>query len=227
MNKYIKTLFVTTIVGSSNSSMIESIRYIKNRHVPSPIMTISAGANQQRGKVQHGAIDISMPVGTPIYAIADAEIIKAKELPRNRSGIYKKHGGTSDSLCGSGVSLKVKHPGSPSGYTYVNYCHLSKVNPKLKKGLQVKGGDLLGYSGGAKGDYGAGNTTGPHLHITIRPGDTYFKSNSLASNPKVYDNWFKDARKPGDPKGVGKLAIWGGITSLSFISLFLGYKIIS
>ena len=214
-------------VGSANTRLVDSIRSIRNRHLPSPIMSVSAGADQQRGKVQHGAIDISMPVGTPIYAIADAEIIKSKELPRNRSGIFVKHGGTSESLCGSGVSLKVKHPGSPSGYTYVNYCHLSRVNPKLKKGSKVKGGDLLGYSGGAKGDYGAGNTTGPHLHITIRPGDTYFKSNALAANPKVYENWFKDARKPGESSIIGKLVVWGGVTSLSLLCLLAGYKIIS
>ena len=221
MNIYLEKL------GSRNTSLVDSIRQIKNRHVPSKIMTISAGASQQRGKVQHGAIDIAMPVGTAIYAIADAEVIKANELPRNRSGILRKHGGTSDSLCGSGVSLKVKHPGSPSGYTYVNYCHLSRVNPKLKKGMKIKGGYLLGYSGGKKGDYGAGNTTGPHLHITIRPGDSYFRSNSLASNPKVYENWFKDARKPGESGFTGKLAVWGGVTALSLFSLFAGYKIVS
>ena len=41
---------------------------------------VGAKADQQRGKVQHGAIDIPCPVGTPIYAIADGYIETKEEI---------------------------------------------------------------------------------------------------------------------------------------------------
>lgn len=211
MNKLVK------LRRGSRNEVITSIRKIKGRTLPLPEMRITAGASQQRGKVQHGAIDIGIPVGTPVYAIADGYILTAKQLPESKSGIYEKHGGTSSARCGSLVNMKIPHPQTKSGFTYVGYCHLRSVNPTLKKGMFVKGGTLLGYSGGKPGDPGAGNTTGPHLHITIRPGDTYFKSNSLAAKDEVYSTWFDDAKEPGK-SNVGKIAlVLGGIGLAGFL----------
>ena len=65
MNKLVK------LRRGSRNEVITSIRKIKGRTLPLPEMRITAGASQQRGKVQHGAIDIGIPVGTPVYAIAD------------------------------------------------------------------------------------------------------------------------------------------------------------
>jgi murein DD-endopeptidase MepM/ murein hydrolase activator NlpD len=225
MNKYINIIMENEKQGSQSFSLLSSIRGIKNRFLPSKIMKLSAGADQARGKVQHGAIDISMPVGTPIYAIADGIILTAKQLPRNKSGIYQKHGGTSDSKCGSTVSMKVPHKGSPSGYSYVNYCHLSKVASGIVKGSTVKGGQLIGYSGGKKGDYGAGNTTGPHLHLTIRPGDSSFKSNRFAAMPDVYKTWFSGANTPGFFAGVKRTAKFAGYSSLVLLGCYTAYKV--
>ena len=224
MNKYIEAITNPPKSGSQSKDMISSIRGIKNRFIPSKILKISADANQKRGKVQHGAIDIAMPVGTPIYAIADGIVITAKQLPKNKSGIFHKHGGTSDSLCGSTVALKVPHKESPTGFTYVNYCHLKSISPRVKKGGTVKGGQLIGYSGGKKGDYGAGNTTGPHLHLTIRLGDDRFRSNKYAAIPEVYKTWFSGAKTPGFFESVKRGVKYTGYSSLALLGCYTIYK---
>ena len=225
MNQYISTILSKEGSAAYSHPLITSIKKIKNKYLPVAEMRVTAKADQQRGKVQHNAIDIGIPVGTPIYAIADGVILTAKQLPESRSGIYKKHGGTSSALCGSLVNMKVAHPGSPTGYTYVGYCHLRHVNPKLKKGTKVKGGTLIGYSGGKPGDPGAGNTTGPHLHITIRPGDSGWKSNSLSAKNEVYDTWFNNSKVPGK-KDFTKTLAYGGLATAGILSIWLGYLII-
>ena len=51
------------------------------------------------------------------------------------------------------------------GATYI-YCHLSAI--AATSGSRVVAGALLGSSGGSPGERGAGNTTGPHLHLGIQ-----------------------------------------------------------
>ena len=51
------------------------------------------------------------------------------------------------------------------GATYT-YCHLSAV--AVNTNDQVEAGQAIGLSGGRPGAPGAGNTTGPHLHLSIR-----------------------------------------------------------
>ncbi len=225
MNPYIDIILSKEGSAAYKHPLISSIKKIKNKHLPVAEMRVTAKADQQRGKVQHNAIDIGIPVGTPVYAIADGIILSAKQLPESKAGIYVKQGGTSKGKCGSLVNMKVPHPGSPTGYTYVGYCHLRHVNPKLKKGKKVKGGTLIGYSGGKPGDPGAGNTTGPHLHITIRPGDATWKKNSLAAKNEVYDTWFDNSKVPGK-KDFTKILAYGGFAAAGLLSILLGYLII-
>jgi len=155
-------------------------------------MRITAKADQQRGRVQHGAVDISAPVDTPVYAIADSTVLKIQPV----NEVYVGAGGTHPSSCGSQVALIFKHPQSPSEYSFVNYCHLKSINPRLREGMKIKGGTIIGTSGGKVGDKGAGNTTGPHLHMSIRLGDKSFRSNSLSANPSVYDTFFENSKVP-------------------------------
>lgn len=226
-NQYIDTIISKEGSAAYSHPLISSIKKIKGRHLPVKTMKVSAGADQKRsgGKVQHNAIDISIPVGTPVYAIADAIVLSANQLPNSKAGIYKKHGGTSTGKCGSSVNIKVPHPGSPTGYTYVGYCHLSKVNPKLKKGMQIPGGTILGYSGGKPGAPGAGNTTGPHLHLTIRPGDDKWTSNSLSGKNEVYNTWFQGANSDGVDYGWTKVLAYGGFATAGILTTLLGWMI--
>jgi murein DD-endopeptidase MepM/ murein hydrolase activator NlpD len=83
----------------------------------------------------HQGIDYAAPTGTPIYTIGDGDVV---EMGYNG---------------GNGNYVKVKH-----NKTYTTqYLHMSKFAKDLKKGSQVKQGDVIGYVGST------GLATGPHL----------------------------------------------------------------
>lgn len=98
----------------------------------------------------HGAngIDLAAPKGTPIYAVADGEILIAKGSGYNGGyGLY-----VVENFADGSQSL---------------YGHMSKVT--IAQGSTVKQGDLIGYVGST------GHSTGPHLHFERRGGVNPFK----------------------------------------------------
>lgn len=99
------------------------------------------------------AIDIAMPVGTPVYASVDGTIASA--IPS--AGLYVPGG---PGRCGNTVILT-----GIDGATYI-YCHLSTV--AVRTSQAVLAGQTIGLSGGEPGTPGAGNTSGPHLHYAVR-----------------------------------------------------------
>ena len=99
------------------------------------------------------AADIGLPVGTSLYAMADGVVATVVA----NAGIYQPDG---PGRCGNTVVIE-----GVDGARYT-YCHLSLVT--VATGEQVAAGDLLGFSGGQPGTPGAGNTTGPHLHLSVR-----------------------------------------------------------
>ena len=99
------------------------------------------------------AADIALPVGTSLFAMADGTI----SVAIRNAGIYERGG---SGRCGNTVIIE-----GIDGARYT-YCHLSLVNVNV--GDQVTAGELLGLSGGQPGTPGAGNTTGPHLHLSVR-----------------------------------------------------------
>ncbi len=87
----------------------------------------------------HTGTDFAAPMGTPIMASGDGVVIKA-------------------SWCGGGGNcVKIKHN---STYQTV-YAHMSKFGRKIKKGVRVKQGQIIGYVGST------GLSTGPHLHYEV------------------------------------------------------------
>jgi murein DD-endopeptidase MepM/ murein hydrolase activator NlpD len=92
----------------------------------------------RRRKFHHG-IDVALPVGTPLTAPADGEIV---------------HKGNSAS---GGNTLVIKH--APDLFTV--YYHLQKP-PEARVGDKVKLGDVIAHSGNT------GASTGPHLHFEVR-----------------------------------------------------------
>ncbi len=104
-------------------------------------------------KRMHSGLDILSNIGEPVYATASGRVQMA--------GHYG----------GMGKMIKIDH-----GFGYKTlYGHLSKF--KVKRGAQVKRGDLIGYSGNS------GLSTGPHLHYEVR-------HNGIALNPRnfIYDD---------------------------------------
>lgn len=85
----------------------------------------------------HHGIDYAAPSGTPVVAIGDGKIIKAKRG-------YNK---------GAGNIIKIRHN---SVYSTA-YLHLSGFVQGIKYGAYVKQGDVIGYVGST------GLSTGPHL----------------------------------------------------------------
>lgn len=85
----------------------------------------------------HQGVDFSMPVGTPILAVGDGEVIVAKYSGAAGNFIAIRHG---------------------RQYT-TRYMHLQKL--LVKPGQKVKRGERIALSGNT------GRTTGPHLHYEL------------------------------------------------------------
>ena len=99
------------------------------------------------------AVDLAMPERTPVFAMVDG-LVSAANGP---AGIYVP---TSPGRCGNTIVIT-----GIDGAVYT-YCHLSAV--AVSADDQVQAGQAIGLSGGRPGEPGAGNTTGPHLHLSIR-----------------------------------------------------------
>ncbi len=87
----------------------------------------------------HTGQDFACPVGTPVHALGDGVVIFA-----SYDGAY-------------GNKIAIQHAGGLVTW----YAHLSAFDVKI--GDKVKAGQLIGRVGST------GNTTGPHLHLEIRP----------------------------------------------------------
>ena len=91
----------------------------------------------------YNAVDLAAPVGTPIMASADGEVIVARE------------GGWNG---GYGSYVVISHDNG----SQTLYSHMSSVT--AYDGEAVSQGDVIGYVGRS------GEATGPHLHFEIRDG---------------------------------------------------------
>lgn len=95
-------------------------------------------------QVHHTGLDIAGPIGTPIRASADGEIIAVTEM---RSGNY---------FYGYGRYVTIKH----NSVTATLYAHMNEAY--VSPGQQIKRGDIIGTIGTT------GWSTGPHVHFEIR-----------------------------------------------------------
>src|SRR3954452_22874917 len=93
------------------------------------------------------AADIAPPAGTPVYALADATVVRAWEYPNGR--------------CGIGLTLA-----AADGQEWT-YCHLSSRHPAVVAGVQLAAGTQVGLVGMT------GHATGPHLHLQLDPTSSY------------------------------------------------------
>lgn len=92
----------------------------------------------------HNGLDIGVPIGTPIMAADDGEIMAVDNNDRSAWRKYQY-----------GKYILIKHP---NGLATL-YAHLSRQI--VSKGQTVKRGELIGYSGST------GYSTGPHLHLGL------------------------------------------------------------
>ena len=107
-----------------------------------------------RSHHDYAASDLALPVGTPVFAVVLGIVTTATS-----AGVFP----TDPTRCGTTIIIA-----GIDGATYT-YCHLSLL--AVASGQVVGAGTPIGLSGGRPGAPGAGNTTGPHLHLGIRFGD--------------------------------------------------------
>ena len=89
----------------------------------------------------HKGMDFTAPVGTPIFASGNGDVIRAQRSATFGNVVYIDHG---------------------YGYKTI-YAHMSKI--KAKKGDKVKRGDLIGYVGNT------GRSVSAHLHYEVHKND--------------------------------------------------------
>ena len=87
------------------------------------------------------AADIAAPFGSPVYALTDAVVLSL----------------TDEGRCGTGLTLR-----SLDGLEWI-YCHLAHRDEAVQPGGVLTAGQWVGLVGST------GNSTGPHLHLGLRP----------------------------------------------------------
>lgn len=103
------------------------------------------------------AIDVAMPIGTPLYAAGAGTVVEAivdrrhcdpRNYPNYVQGCYDAGYG------GSGVRVRIAHPDGRRSY----YQHMDSIEGSIVKGASVRAGQRIGTSGNT------GISEGPHLH---------------------------------------------------------------
>jgi murein DD-endopeptidase MepM/ murein hydrolase activator NlpD len=87
------------------------------------------------------AADIAAPMGAPVFVLADSVVL----------------GVVDDGRCGIGFTLR-----SLDGLEWV-YCHLSHRDASIQPGVLLPAGHWAGLVGST------GHSTGPHLHLGLKP----------------------------------------------------------
>jgi murein DD-endopeptidase MepM/ murein hydrolase activator NlpD len=117
--------------------------------LPNPRIARQAAAAARRGNrffsgfaprvLMHEGVDLAVPRGTPVYAASEGVVTGARP-----NGGY-------------GNWVRVDHADGVA----TAYGHLSRFAPRIKPGVRVARGELLGFSGNT------GRSTGPHLHFEV------------------------------------------------------------
>jgi murein DD-endopeptidase MepM/ murein hydrolase activator NlpD len=103
---------------------------------------VMSGWGRPRTGHVHAGIDIPLPVGTPIYAMADGTVTRVQATPDGDAG---------------GIRIAVKHAGGIQS----RYMHLSRAEVPL--GARVRKGQRIGLSGNT-----GIHSSGPHLHADLK-----------------------------------------------------------
>jgi len=158
-------LTLSPIVESSLTDYLSSYGWVKGsafaQHDDSYIyrLPFATGTNVRVSQGYNGglshkglsayAIDFSLPIGTPVYAAREGEVVGV-DVSNNLGGgnpVYRPYMNY----------VNIRH----SDGTLGNYYHLKFGGSAVKIGDTVKKGQLIAYSGNT------GYTTAPHLHFSV------------------------------------------------------------
>jgi murein DD-endopeptidase MepM/ murein hydrolase activator NlpD/Flp pilus assembly protein TadG len=135
-------------------------------------------------KGRHAGIDLSLPEGTPLYAVTDGVVTNVGFYPYQ----LKPTGNNS-------VIIK-----TDDGF-YVVYLHMLSFTVTANQ--RVKGGDMIGISDGDPSLHPptfTGFTTGAHLHFQAATGNFYDYPNDV--DPEAMLGLGKDQEHVNAPKGL-------------------------
>lgn len=127
------------------------------------------------------AVDIIMPIGTPVYAARSGIVLEAEDD-------FSK-GGANRAYASEANNIRILHDDGSMAL----YAHLELEKAQVHPGMAVAAGQLIGYSGNT------GFTTGPHLHFTVQINRdmklvsvpfTFINRQGLAEEPAV-NTWLK------------------------------------
>ena len=115
------------------------------------------------GRGTHSGVDIPLPARTPVYSVADGEIVAVNRYGRRgaapAAGVYviTKH---------EVIRAVIGGPAPPQLIVYAAYFHLTEgtVPSHFSNGVRVRKGEYIGGSGNTGDTRGA---TGQHLHFQI------------------------------------------------------------
>jgi murein DD-endopeptidase MepM/ murein hydrolase activator NlpD len=127
---------------------------------PVPVASISSSFGMRKHPIlgfskMHTGIDFAAPLGTPIYAAGNGVI---EEI--GVKGAYGKY-------------IRIKHNNELS----TAYAHARSFIPGIKKGSQIKQGQVIAYVGTT------GRSTGPHLHYEVLVKGKHINPLSIKSIP--------------------------------------------
>jgi len=129
------------IFASSKTSTDPSVYGTDGPYYPGYYIRPVEGGFKSQGLHGYNAVDIAVPIGTPIHAAAEGTVIA--------SAMGGWHGGY-------GNYVAISHPNG----TQTLYAHTSKNFVKV--GDYVQQGQMIAKSGST------GNSTGPHVHAEVR-----------------------------------------------------------
>lgn len=124
----------------------------------------------------HEGLDTRALNGTPIYAMADGEVVRVETNPN--SGPY-------------GIHVRLKHVHQGQEYKTV-YAHFQ--SPKVEVGEVVSAGDVVGLADNT------GNSSGAHLHITLKvvgKGSPWMNLSDIVNPVPYMPSLFPECTIPG------------------------------
>jgi murein DD-endopeptidase MepM/ murein hydrolase activator NlpD len=140
------------VMGSYSSRTtadhIYSLPYPASMHFPIG-QSYFGTQSHQAGTPDQYAVDITMPVGTPVLAARAGTVIAYRDDSNS--------GGSAESFKECCNYIHIKHDDG----TYAAYVHLKQGGVAVRPGQPVNAGTVIGYSGQT------GWATCPHLHFMI------------------------------------------------------------
>ncbi|MCX7097086.1 MAG: M23 family metallopeptidase [Methylococcales bacterium] len=133
------------------------------------------------------AVDISMPVGTPIYAAREGVVMSVD------NDFYKN--GLANKYLAEANSIRILHDDGSMAV----YGHLELEKAEVHAKLRVQAGQLIGYSGNT------GFSSGPHLHFVVQVN----KGMALTSIPFTFLSYDGKAEEPV----LGKILVGNSVNS--------------